>query len=53
MQPRSEEEQKKAERRLLKRQEQRKNKLAEMGIKYDLDAVGYVSSLAFSFFFCF
>lgn len=26
----------------MKRQEARKRKLAEVGIKYDLDAVGYV-----------
>ncbi|KAI0636087.1 hypothetical protein C8Q77DRAFT_1052818 [Trametes polyzona] len=41
--PRTEEEQSKAERRLLKRQEQRKRKLEEAGINYDFEAVAYVS----------
>ncbi|KAH9902617.1 hypothetical protein C8Q73DRAFT_635570 [Cubamyces lactineus] len=41
--PRTEEEQEKAERRLLKRQEQRKRKLKEAGIDYDFEAVAYVS----------
>ncbi|CDO75163.1 hypothetical protein BN946_scf184866.g4 [Trametes cinnabarina] len=39
--PRTEEEQEKAERRLLKRQEQRKRKLQESGIDYDFEAVAY------------
>ena len=34
-------EQVKAEKRLLKRQRERKRKLAEAGIEYDLDAVSY------------
>ena len=32
----------KAEKRLLKRQDQRKRKLEEAGIKYDFEAVAYV-----------
>ncbi|KAI0833663.1 hypothetical protein BC628DRAFT_1414410 [Trametes gibbosa] len=39
--PRTEDEMKEAERRLLKRQEQRKRKLEEAGIKYDFEAVAY------------
>ncbi|OJT02435.1 hypothetical protein TRAPUB_7002 [Trametes pubescens] len=39
--PRTEQEQDKAERRLLKRQDQRKRKLEEAGIKYDFEAVAY------------
>jgi len=39
--PRTEEEQSKAEARLLKRQEQKKRKLAEAGINYDFEAVAY------------
>ncbi|PIL29820.1 hypothetical protein GSI_08027 [Ganoderma sinense ZZ0214-1] len=39
--PRTEEELEKAETRLLKRQEQRKRKLEEAGIKYDFEAVAY------------
>ncbi|KAF4614262.1 hypothetical protein D9613_007718 [Agrocybe pediades] len=39
--PRTEEEQDKAAKRLLKRQEQRKQKLAKAGIDYDFDAVSY------------
>ncbi|KAH9847514.1 hypothetical protein C2E23DRAFT_787356 [Lenzites betulinus] len=39
--PRTEDETEKAERRLLKRQEQRKRKLEEAGIKYDFEAVAY------------
>ncbi|OBZ72694.1 hypothetical protein A0H81_07703 [Grifola frondosa] len=39
--PRTEEEQEKAEQRLLKRQSQRKRKLEEAGIKYDFEAVSY------------
>ena len=45
-QPRTEEEQRRAAKRLLKRQKERKRKLAEAGIKYNLEAVGYVSMLA-------
>ena len=41
MQKRTPEEQAKAEKRLLKRQRERKRKLAEAGIEYDLDAVSY------------
>lgn len=40
-QKRTPEEQAKAEKRLLKRQRERKRKLAEVGIEYDLDAVSY------------
>lgn len=47
LQPRTAEEQEKAEKRLLKRQAQKKRKLEEAGIKYDFDAVAYV---CFSFF---
>lgn len=43
VQPRTEEQQDKAESRLLKRQDQRKRKLEEAGIKYDFEAVAYVS----------
>ncbi|KAI0648949.1 hypothetical protein C8Q79DRAFT_924348 [Trametes meyenii] len=39
--PRTDEEQEKAEKRLLKRQEQRKRKLEDAGIKYDFEAVAY------------
>ncbi|GJE99922.1 RNA-binding domain-containing protein [Phanerochaete sordida] len=39
--PRTEDEQQKAEKRLLKRQAQKKRKLEEAGIKYDFDAVAY------------
>ncbi|KIK10287.1 hypothetical protein K443DRAFT_670913 [Laccaria amethystina LaAM-08-1] len=39
--PRTEEEQRRAAKRLLKRQKERKRKLAEAGIKYNLEAVGY------------
>jgi len=42
-QSRSEGEQKRATKRLLRRQAQRKRKLAEMGINYDIDVAGYVS----------
>lgn len=41
MQKRTPEEQAKAEKRLLKRQRERKRKLAEAGIEYDLEAVSY------------
>lgn len=47
-QPRTEEEQRRAAKRLLKRQKERKRKLAEAGIKYNLEAVSYVSMLAFA-----
>ncbi|EPT01393.1 hypothetical protein FOMPIDRAFT_1120567 [Fomitopsis schrenkii] len=40
--PRTEEEQERAEERLLKRQEQRKRKLQEAGINYDFGGVAYV-----------
>jgi len=39
--PRSEDEQARAVKRLLKRQNERKRKLVEAGIKYDFEAVGY------------
>ncbi|OCH93018.1 hypothetical protein OBBRIDRAFT_772212 [Obba rivulosa] len=39
--PRTKEEQERAETRLLTRQEQRKRKLEEAGIKYDFEAVAY------------
>lgn len=32
----------KAEKRLIQRENERKRKLAEVGIKYDFDAVSYV-----------
>ncbi|KAI6108924.1 hypothetical protein EDD16DRAFT_1617346, partial [Pisolithus croceorrhizus] len=46
--PRSEDSIRKAEKRLLRRQRERKRKLEEAGIKYDFDAVSYVS-FVFSF----
>ncbi|KAF9523574.1 hypothetical protein CPB83DRAFT_775381 [Crepidotus variabilis] len=45
---RTEEEQQRAAKRLIKRQEKKKQRLSDMGIKYDLDAVSYVSKLIFS-----
>ncbi|EPQ52857.1 hypothetical protein GLOTRDRAFT_140451 [Gloeophyllum trabeum ATCC 11539] len=42
--PRTPEEQEKAERRLLSRQDAKKRKLQELGIKYDLDEVSYKKS---------
>ena len=42
-QPRTEEEQERAESRLLRRQEEKKRKLAEAGIDYDFEAISYVS----------
>ena len=39
---RTEEEKDKVDSRLLKRQEQRKRKLKEVGIDYDFDMVAYV-----------
>ncbi|KAG8950291.1 hypothetical protein FRC03_012918 [Tulasnella sp. 419] len=42
---RTEEQQKRAEDRLLKRQRLKQDKLAKLGIKYDMEPVGYVSSL--------
>lgn len=44
-QPRTAEDKDKAEKRLLKRQAQRKRKLEETGIKYDFETVAYVSFL--------
>lgn len=41
---RTEEERRKAEKRLIRRQEQRKRKLEEAGIRYDFEAVAYVSA---------
>lgn len=46
VQPRTEEQERAAEGRLLKRQEERKRKLADAGIEYDFEAVAYVSSPA-------
>ena len=43
MQERTDEEKKKVEGRLLKRQVQKKRKLEAAGIDYDLSKVGYVS----------
>ncbi|KAH7928256.1 RNA-binding domain-containing protein [Leucogyrophana mollusca] len=43
--PRTEESIQKAEKRLLKRQSERKRKLAEAGINYDFDAVAYKKKL--------
>ncbi|KAK7062841.1 nucleolar protein [Paramarasmius palmivorus] len=43
--PRTEEEQAKANRRLIKRQKQKQQKLEAAGIKYSYDAVAYVSAL--------
>ena len=43
LQPRTELEQMRATKRLLKRQKERKRKLAEAGIEYDFEAVSYVS----------
>jgi len=42
-QPRTEEEQIHATKRLLTRQNERKRKLMEAGVKYDFEAVSYVS----------
>lgn len=44
VQPRNEEQQRTAEKRLMKRQAARKRKLAEAGIAYDFGKVGYVSA---------
>ncbi|EJU04940.1 RNA-binding domain-containing protein [Dacryopinax primogenitus] len=41
---RTEEDQKKSAERLLKRQEEKKRKLAELGIDYDIDAAGFKAS---------
>ena len=46
--PRTEESIQRAEKRLMNRQEERKRKLAEVGIKYDFDAVAYVSAACFA-----
>lgn len=51
-QPRTAEEQQKAEKRLLKRQESKKRKLMEAGIKYDIDAVSYVRCAPFGHRVC-
>ncbi|KAF8873997.1 hypothetical protein BD779DRAFT_1451298 [Infundibulicybe gibba] len=45
--PRTEEGQKKAAQRLLSRQQERKRKLEAAGIKYDFEAVSYVSTLLY------
>jgi nucleolar protein 15 len=45
LQPRNEMQQRAAEKRLLNRQEARKRKLAEAGIVYNFEKVGYVSTL--------
>ena len=47
-QPRTESEQARAAKRLLKRQQARKRKLEEAGIKYDFDAVSYVRNFNYS-----
>ena len=44
-QPRTEEEQVRAAKRLIRRQNDRKRKLEEAGIKYDIEAIGYVRGL--------
>jgi nucleolar protein 15 len=44
-QPRTEEEQSRAEDRLLRRQEEKKRKLEELGIDYDFGDAAYVSIL--------
>jgi hypothetical protein len=43
LQPRNETQRRTAEKRLMKRQEARKRKLAEAGVAYNFDKVGYVS----------
>ena len=43
LQPRNQTQRRTAEKRLIKRQEARKRKLAEAGIVYNFDEVGYVS----------
>jgi nucleolar protein 15 len=43
LQPRNETQRRTAEKRLMKRQEARKRKLAEAGVVYNFDKVGYVS----------
>jgi hypothetical protein len=45
LQPRTEEEQSRAEDRLLRRQEEKKRKLEELGIDYDFGDAAYVSIL--------
>jgi hypothetical protein len=42
MQPRTSEEQAKAEARLLKRQKEKQRKLEQAGIKYDFSQIAYV-----------
>ncbi|KAG2035855.1 RNA-binding domain-containing protein [Suillus americanus] len=43
--PRTQESMRKAEKRLIQRENERKRKLAEVGIKYDFDAVSYKKKL--------
>ena len=43
LQPRNETQRRTAEKRLMKRQEARKRKLAEAGVVYNFEKVGYVS----------
>ena len=50
LQTRTESEQAKATRRLLKRQRERKLKLEKSGIKYDFDGAAYVSWLVSTLF---
>lgn len=47
--PRTEESIQRAEKRLMKRQEERKRRLEEVGIKYDFDAVAYVGGVLLAF----
>jgi hypothetical protein len=47
LQLRTAEEQAKASKRLIKRQNDRKRKLEELGISYNFDAVGYVRLITF------
>ena len=46
LQPRNEKQQRAAEKRLMNRQESRKRKLAEAGIVYNFEKVGYVSTIS-------
>lgn len=49
--PRTKEQQGKSEGRLLKRQEEKKSKLKELGIDYEMEGIEYVSTRAGSFSF--
>jgi hypothetical protein len=48
VQPRTESEQMRTNKRLIKRQNERKRKLEQAGIKYDFEAVSYVRFFWFS-----